>query len=143
MEISFDFSNNANYSLEQNYSKLLMKYTLLKQKLENIPILTCDFTSEMGEIYKGLDMDRHLIVSGEPFLTSQQQYRLKKDKKGRDLVPYEFTYGYAITGHKSQGSQYDKALVIEEKFPFDKVEHARWLYTCCTRAVEKLVLVRS
>ena len=38
MEISFDFSNNANYSLEQNYSKLLMKYTLLKQKLENIPI---------------------------------------------------------------------------------------------------------
>ena len=37
MEISFDFSNNANYSLEQNYSKLLMKYTLLKQKLENIP----------------------------------------------------------------------------------------------------------
>ena len=38
MEISFDFSNNANDSLEQNYSKLLMKYTLLKQKLENIPI---------------------------------------------------------------------------------------------------------
>ena len=38
MEISLDFSNNTNGSLEQKYSKLLMKYTLLKQKLENIPI---------------------------------------------------------------------------------------------------------
>ena len=111
-------------------------------KLENIPILTCDFTSEMGEIYKGLNMDRHLIVNGESFLTPQQRYKLKQDKRSKDLVPYEFTYGYCITGHKSQGSQYDKVLVIEEKFPFDKVEHARWLYTCCTRAASRLVLVR-
>ena len=33
-------------------------------------------------------------------------------------------------------------LVIEEKFPFDKMEHARWLYTAVTRASQKLVLVR-
>ncbi len=40
------------------------------------------------------------------------------------------------------GSEWDKVLVIEEKFPFDKEEHKRWLYTACTRAAKKLVLVR-
>lgn len=41
------------------------------------------------------------------------------------------------------GSEWDKVLVIEERFPFDKEEHKRWLYTACTRAAKKLVLVRS
>ena len=42
----------------------------------------------------------------------------------------------------SQGSEWPKVVVLEEKFPFDKIEHARWLYTACTRSSEKLVLVR-
>ena len=54
----------------------------------------------------------------------------------------EFTYGYAVTTHKAQGSEWDKVLILEEKFPFEKEEHARWLYTAVTRASEKLVLVR-
>jgi len=36
----------------------------------------------------------------------------------------------------------NKVVVLEEQFPFDKNEHAKWLYTACTRASEKLVLVR-
>ena len=43
---------------------------------------------------------------------------------------------------KVSGSEWDKVLVIEERFPFDKEEHKRWLYTACTRAAKKLVLVR-
>ena len=39
-------------------------------------------------------------------------------------------------------SSSDKVLVIEESFPFVKEEHARWLYTAATRAVDKLVIVR-
>ena len=57
-------------------------------------------------------------------------------------IPKEFTYGYAITYWKSQGSEWDKVLVIEEKFPYDKETHKKALYTACTRAVEKLVWVR-
>ena len=34
-------------------------------------------------------------------------------------------------------------LVIEEKFPFDKEEHKRWLYTAATRAAEKLVVINK
>ena len=64
-----------------------------------------------------------------------------KNKIG-DIVPKEFAYGYAITVHKAQGSEWDKVLVLEERFPFDKEEHARWLYTAVTRASDKLVLLR-
>ena len=46
-----------------------------------------------------------------------------------------------LQGIKAQGSEWPNVLVIEERFPFDKT-HARWLYTCATRAEEKLVLVK-
>ncbi|HEV2175252.1 MAG TPA: AAA family ATPase [Nitrospira sp.] len=51
-------------------------------------------------------------------------------------------YGYAMTVHKSQGSQADRVLVIEERFPRDDDEfHARLLYTAVTRAVRSLCVV--
>jgi DNA helicase IV len=88
-------------------------------------------------------MDKAMIETGEPCLDWRESYALGKLKnKIGDIVPRQFTYGYAITCHKSQGSEWDKVLVIEEKFPFDKTEHARWLYTAATRSAEKLVLVR-
>lgn len=85
-----------------------------------------------------------MILEGEPTLNWKDSFKVSSARKGmyRHLVPMNFTYGYAITGHKSQGSEWNKVLVIEERFPFDKEEHQRWLYTCVTRAAEKLVLVR-
>lgn len=53
---------------------------------------------------------------------------------------HEFTFGWAITCHKSQGSQWDNVLVFDESGAFR--EHARqWLYTACTRASEKLTVL--
>ena len=89
-----------------------------------------------------LDMDTHMIMTGNKCMDNRLSYRLSKNPKTQHLVPLEFVFGYAITCHKSQGSEWDKVLVIEEGFPFDKEEHSRWLYTACTRAAEKLVLVR-
>ena len=108
-----------------------------------IDVLNGDFVSDSEADFGSLDMDEKEILSGERFTKDNYLlYRLNRDRRFRNIIPLEFTYGYAITGHKSQGSQWDKVLVIEERFPFEKVEHARWLYTCCTRSVEKLVLVR-
>ena len=100
------------------------------------------FTSDTGATYGKLQMDKKEILTGERCLDSKTIYRLMGSRKYSHLVPMEFTYGYAITCHKSQGSQWDKVLVIEEKFPFDKVEHARWLYTAATRAISKLVIIK-
>ena len=67
---------------------------------------------------------------------------MNKNKKVID-APFEFDYGYAITTHKSQGSEYNKVLLFEEGFPYEKEEHARHLYTGITRAVDKLVIIAN
>lgn len=98
---------------------------------------------ETNDVYEMTEMDRQMIITGEKCCDWRLSYRLGKLRsKYGEIVPKEFTYAYAITTHKSQGSEWDKVVVLEEKFPFEKNEHARWLYTACTRASEKLVLVR-
>jgi len=52
----------------------------------------------------------------------------------------EFTFGWAITCHKAQGSQWDDVLIFDESGAFR--EHARnWLYTAVTRAAERVTVV--
>ena len=98
---------------------------------------------ETNDVYQMTEMDRQMIITGEKCCDWRLSYKLGKLRpKYGEIVPKEFTYAYAITTHKSQGSEWPKVVVLEEKFPFDKVEHARWLYTACTRSSEKLVLVR-
>ena len=55
--------------------------------------------------------------------------------------PIEATFGYAITCHKSQGSQWDHVIVWDEKLGQTKRDRAEWLYTAITRAAEGLVIV--
>ena len=98
---------------------------------------------ETQDIYSMVEIDHHMMLTGEKCCDWRLSYQLGKLKpRYGEIVPKEFTYAYAITTHKSQGSEWDKVVVLEEKFPFDKTEHARWLYTAATRASEKLVLVR-
>ena len=98
---------------------------------------------ETNDVYQMTEMDRQMIITGEKCCGWQLSYKLGKLRpRYGEIVPKEFTYAYAITTHKSQGSEWPKVVVLEEKFPFDKTEHARWLYTACTRSSEKLVLVR-
>jgi ATP-dependent exoDNAse (exonuclease V) alpha subunit len=54
----------------------------------------------------------------------------------------EFDFGYAITCHKSQGSQWENVLIYDESWCF-RDEWQRWLYTAITRASEKITLVKS
>ena len=55
--------------------------------------------------------------------------------------PYdEFDYGYVLTVHKSQGSQWDDVVLFDESFAFQD-SRARWLYTGITRAARKLSIV--
>ena len=115
----------------------------VKMKNHRMPSICGVFYSDDGEVYNNVDMDKNMIEKGEPFLDWRESYALGKLKmKIGDIVPRQFSYGYAITCHKSQGSEFEKVLVLEESFPFVKLEHARWLYTACTRASEKLVLLR-
>lgn len=107
---------------------------------KSIPVLMGDFITEDGDTFSDLTMDYNALIKGEKTLTSQEEYRMMKLEKFGP-PPYEFVYGYGITVWKAQGSQWKKVLLFEERFPFDKEEHRRYLYTGLTRAEEKCVIV--
>lgn len=52
----------------------------------------------------------------------------------------EFAYGYALTCHKAQGSQWSDVLIKDESATFREDRH-RWLYTAITRASERVTIV--
>lgn len=52
----------------------------------------------------------------------------------------EFTFGWAITCHKSQGSQWDSVIVFDESGAF-RDARSNWLYTAVTRAAERVTVV--
>lgn len=52
----------------------------------------------------------------------------------------QYSYGYCITGHKSQGSQWENVCIIDESWCF-REEQFKWLYTSVTRASDRVTLV--
>lgn len=53
----------------------------------------------------------------------------------------QMTFGYALTVHKAQGSQWNNVILFDESGAF-REDARRWLYTGVTRAAEKLTVVR-
>ena len=52
----------------------------------------------------------------------------------------EFDYGYVLTVHKAQGSQWDDVVLFDESAAFGE-SRQRWLYTGVTRAAKRLTVV--
>lgn len=83
--------------------------------------------------------DQMSVYKGE-FL---QHYYYDKERGDKDwqykkgLI--ESTYGWAITGHKSQGSQWRNVLVYDDGFGRGD-DRRKWLYTTITRAESGLVI---
>jgi ATP-dependent exoDNAse (exonuclease V) alpha subunit len=58
----------------------------------------------------------------------------------REAVEH-FAYGYCVTGHKAQGSQWDNVVICDDKMRLaDTGMRKKWLYTTITRAAKKLTL---
>ncbi len=52
-----------------------------------------------------------------------------------------FDWGYVLTCHKSQGSQWPRVTVVDDSQAF-RDDRNRWLYTAITRAEAELTLIR-
>jgi exodeoxyribonuclease-5 len=111
------------------------------------PMITCDFQSEdyteedvknssKDVVFRDVNIDYKLLTEGEPTVTSKNWKRFPKIWR-----PREFDYGYCITAHKAQGSEYNKVLVFEEFLRGG--HHTEWLYTAATRAKDKLVIIKD
>ncbi len=96
----------------------------------------------------------YMTVSAESDLEGQPGTELEVEAhthyfEGRDeSLPWwerkeaeEFDYGYAMTVHKAQGSQWDEVVLFDEAWCF-RQDRDRWLYTGITRAAEQLTVVK-
>ena len=50
------------------------------------------------------------------------------------------TYGYAITAHKSQGSEWSKVYIHQNMFDREDWDSERWFYTAITRSSDTLII---
>lgn len=71
------------------------------------------------------------------FFTGTEDTLDWRDRKASD----EFTFGYALTVHKAQGSQWNDVVVFDESQCF-RENRSRHLYTALTRAAETVTVVQ-
>lgn len=85
---------------------------------------------------------------------SQQELLCENyDEKNFDdeIIRLEATFSYCLTAHKSQGSEWEKVVVFDQRTLIRKVQASnalaglspdeyarRWIYTCATRAKKEL-----
>lgn len=121
-----------NNQRDQIFNGLLAEVTKVKFS-ESHNELAISANGDNGVSYKNLII--HPECFSNPAELEEISWRERKRKN-------EATFGYAITCHKAQGSQWDSVLVVDDRlFAWDKAMRKRWLYTAITRAAEKLTIV--
>ena len=107
-------------------------------RIQDIPpygtIMIADFLSDDGGLYRNLMMDYKLMLTGSPTINADNWKQFANWPK-----LFEFAFGYAVTAHKSQGSEFNRVLVYDEAFG-DMEQRKRWRYTSVTRAAQKLII---
>lgn len=86
--------------------------------------------------------DAGLMVADTTVFTHEHFFHGREDEfEWKERRRYdEFYFGYALTVHKSQGSQWDNVYLFDESGVF-REDRDRHLYTAVTRAAEKITVV--
>lgn len=112
-----------------------------------------------GSLWKVMTASRETVKPGINLLVSPEEddpergvakIKLLKAafEDGEGEIPWntkkrfdDFDYGYALTVHKAQGSQWNEIVLFDESWAFKETRQC-WLYTAITRAAERLTIVR-
>jgi exodeoxyribonuclease-5 len=149
--------NSTRFVYNKRMRELLGKETLYPEKGDRLVCLrnNHDIGLLNGAIWNveethSIERDKSIMTlspeggGGSIRITAHSQHFVGQGKE----IPFyekkeaeEFDFGYALTCHKSQGSQWDKIVVFDESSAF-RQDKFRWLYTAITRAAEKLQLVQ-
>jgi ATP-dependent exoDNAse (exonuclease V) alpha subunit len=122
--------------LRNNRDKGLFNGLILKVTKVHQPTPTCyvaDLIDDLGQTWS----DIHMLKKG-----FNGGFDTKNDifPSGNEVTLFD--YGYCITCHKSQGSEWDSVLVLEQWAHEKLWSMPRWQYTAATRAAKKLIYVR-
>lgn len=85
----------------------------------------------LNKKFKNINLDYKRLFSS-PGEEDTDLYSFTRDK---------FEFGYAITVHLSQGSQYNKVVYLNEKNTYDYNFYKKLQYTAITRASEQITIV--
>jgi len=99
----------------------------------------------------GLDLEKELLQN---FIIRMKSRGINSDSpefvnqlmKDPFLNALRVKYGYAVTGHKSQGGEWKDVFIVFQSMLFadkDKRNSYRWIYTSLTRASEKLHVLKD
>ncbi len=100
-----------------------------------------DFLDELCP--EALPFDTGIFTDGR-YIYKHGDYFASYDEDGEPSGAYtlnRFEYGYCISCHKAQGSEFDNTVIFDESYAF-KDDKNRWLYTAITRTKKKLILLR-
>ena len=71
----------------------------------------------------------------------EENYGKRASYPGSGAEIERFDYGYAVTVHKAQGSQWRDVVIADDRMRASDLEHRKsWLYTAVTRAEERLTI---
>jgi exodeoxyribonuclease-5 len=88
---------------------------------------------------KAVALDPDAIRHGSILCMAREHPSIEKEKRPKHL---HATLGYAITAHKSQGSEWPSVLVVvEDSVKLSTQEGRRWLYTAITRSKDKVAVI--
>lgn len=68
--------------------------------------------------------------------------RIKAMSHWEEMEAEKFNYGYFITCHTAQGSQWDSVMIFDQSYAF-RQDAKKWLYTAITRAAKNVTIVRA
>jgi len=138
--------------LKNNKEKELMNGQCVFVK--STKVLEEDLAYKLVVVPEGRTNEIECLAYAKTFNNSTPQkigMEIRKDEKRLKEIqqthfitgdPVLFDYGYALSVHKAQGSEWERVVLMDERMMSQtKGDYFRWLYTGITRAKEKLLIL--
>jgi exodeoxyribonuclease-5 len=93
--------------------------------------------------------DQHLFCNAaqfnrdRPFQSVEELQAIGIEVETMSAAGSLYDFGYCLTAHKSQGGGFKEVVVyLDRTEETGNEDYRRWMYTACTRAVERLTVLR-
>ncbi len=134
--------NNNHYIKVMNGQ--IGKVSWVMPETENLHRITLNINDTLYECMVSnfcFGKEEYSVMYDKELFRKEYKHIYKNSKRKFQKIDF-FDYGYAISVHKSQGSQWKRVVLFEERTKrWDDEYYKKWLYTAITRAEEKLFII--